>query len=399
MPVYYNTPAPPILFKEGVVIFWGACANLANMELCVSQLQRPRRYLTVEPATFLFMFATFLSYPTYQQLLYSTLCDHKCSTFHNSTCNKPNSVQLHYQSETSHWILYTNLAKGIPTILVSLVYGSLSDLLGRRLFIILPAVGAALNSVVVLLVFYIAPKNISLYLIGAVLSGVTGGFSAFNFAVYSYAADNSDHDNRTQRIGWLEAMTYFGSTLSGFVSGVWIKYQGFGPPYFGILACHITVIFYVILFLPPSTFSNHQTRVKGSINTTYVTNINETHVCTTILVAMVTKLYQFGRLFLNSCQLVTLFAVFFVLEINFLGIVDTVVLYGLTRLCWGPDFVGYFLASKSLVSGLAASVILPLLTYCGVKDILIAVIGIISGAAALAVMGVATHTWIMFLGK
>lgn len=378
---------------------FGTCANSAKMEQCVSRLQRPRSYLTVEPATFLFMFASFLSYPTYQQLLYSTLCGHNCSTSHNSTCNKPNPVQLHYQSETSHWILYTNLASGIPTILVSLVYGSLSDLLGRRLFIILPAVGSVLNSIVVLFVFYIAPKKISLYLIGAVLSGVTGGFSAFNFAVYSYAADNSNHDNRTRRIGCLEAMTYFGSTLSGFVSGVWIMYQGFGPPYFGILACHITVIFYVILFLPASTSSNHQTRLERPINATYVANVNVTNVCTTTLDAIVTKLYQFGCLFVSSCQLGALFVVFFVLEINFLGIVDTVVLYGLTRLCWGPDFVGYFLASKSLVSGIAASLILPFLTYCGIKDIIIAVVGIISGAAALTVMGVATHTWVMFLGK
>ena len=369
------------------------------MEQCVSRLQRPRRYLTVEPAAFLFMFASFLSYPTYQQLLYSTLCNHNCSTSHNSTCNKPSPVQLHYQSETSHWILYTNLAQGIPTILVSLACGSLSDLLGRRLFIILPAVGSALNSINVLLVYYMAPKKISIYLIGAVLSGVTGGFSTFNFAVYSYAADNSNHGNRTRKIGWLEAMTYFGSTLSGLVSGVWIKYQGFGPPYFGILACHITVMFYVILFLPPSTSSNHQSRVVEPINTTYFTNLNVTDVCTTTLVAMVIKLYQFGCLFLNSCQLVALFLVFFVLEINFLGIIDTVVLYGLTRLCWGPDFVGYFLAAKSLVSGVAASLILPFLTYYGVKDIRIAVVGIISGAAALTVMGVATHTWIMFLGK
>ena len=90
---------------------------------------------------------------------------------------------------------------------------------------------------------------------------------------------------------------------------------------------------------------------------------------------------------------------FFIVEINFLGINDTVILFSLGGpLCWTSDWLGYFLALKSFMNGVAALFILPLLVFCNVKDTTILIVGLVSGAAGLVFMGLSTTTWMMFIG-
>ena len=91
---------------------------------------------------------------------------------------------------------------------------------------------------------------------------------------------------------------------------------------------------------------------------------------------------------------------YFVVEINFLGITDVVILYSLGQpLCWTPDFIGYFLALKVFLSGLASLFLLPLLSTVGLPDTITILFGLASGATALVLMGIATQTWIMFIGN
>ena len=149
---------------------------------------------TVHPrqALFLFMFAFFLLYPIYQELLHHTFCqqDPSCP-------GQPKSHSRHS------------------------LYGSLLDATKeRRVFLILPSVGATINALLIVVVQYTSPDYTWVYLIGAGLSGLTGGFSVFNLSAYSYAADISNHGDRTQRMGWLEATTYASSFLSQLIGGV-----------------------------------------------------------------------------------------------------------------------------------------------------------------------------------
>lgn len=350
------------------------------------------------------MLASFLSYPVYQQLIFHTLCynDEACSTAitNQSSCKIQDATVLQYQREASHWILYTNLAASLPAILLSLLYGSLSDVFGRKQFIILPAVGGAVNSIVILIVQYVRPNDFRIYLIGAGVSGLTGGFSVFNLAVYSYIANSSNYGNRTQRMAWLEATSYLSSFLSQLVSGIWIERQGFSIPYFGILACQISVIFYVLLFLPSLPQSLPQS--TSSENKPLLNSDKKESgraFLLTIVTVVTNNVFRFVQLFSRSWRLILLSFVFFVLEVNFLGITDTVILYALTRLCWSSDLIGYFLAEKSFCNAVAAMIILPLLMKFKVKDTHIAIIGLVSGATALVMMGVASNTWIMFIGK
>ena len=267
------------------------------------------------------------------------------------------------------------------------------------MFLILPSVGAIINALLIVVVQYTSPDYTWVYLVGAGLSGLTGGVSVFNLSAYSYAADISNHGDHTQRMGWLEATTYTSSFLSQLIGGVWIDKQGYATPYFGVIACHVTVVFYVLLFLPAQEENREeQPRPLGDNEPLLVNATVNKPPKRKKAVEVFLRVYRFIHLLCHSWQHLCLAVVFLILELNFLGIIDTVILYALSRLCWDSKTIGYFLAEKSGFNAIAALLVLPLLVRFRVSDPVIGIIGLLFGSAALVVMGFATQTWIMFIG-
>lgn len=377
-------------------------------------LMSPRVYMTVEPILLVFMFAQFLSYPVYQNLLHSMVCAEtpNCNaSLRNSNetaCSgsSESAVEQEVQRQTSYWILYTNLAMGVPSILVSVFYGSISDQLGRKLFIFLPALGAAMNTGVLLEVAYLPdqlPKY--LFLMGAFASGLYGGYSVLNSAAYSYVADVTARSGRTRQIGLLESMTYLGATLSLLAGGVWISRDPSCVSIFWcILACQLAVMLYTLLALPESMyFSGQRSEVDRTQMSTYNRKFSQTHkfsrACSRFFSAVHHNMYGFCKLLLTNWRLSVLLLAFAVVEINFLGITDVVFLYAMGRpLCWGASMVGYFLALKVFCNGLASLFVLPVMLALHVSDTVITMVGLVSGSLGLLMMGVADRSWIMFLG-
>lgn len=382
--------------------------------------------MTVEPVILVFMFSQFLSYSLFQQLVYSMVCDgttgcrnnineshfytESVTSYNESVtsynCSSvPSAVEHEVQEKTSHWILYVNLAMGIPSILSSIFYGSISDLLGRKPLIFLPALGAAINTAVILEVIYLGNQlPMYLFLVGAFSSGMYGGYSVLNSAAYSYASDVTAHSGRTRQIGLLQSMMYFGATLSLLVSGVWIKRDpSFMTPFWCVFACQAAVMLYTVVGLPESMHFSHQhareRRPQSMYHRRYSQSLKFTRNCFKFMGTMKKNISSFFKLLLTNWRLSLLLLTFLFVEINFSGITDIAVLYSIGKpLCWEPDIIGYFLASKVFFNGLASVFILPILLALHLNDAIITLVGLIAGAASLILMGVATKTWIMFIG-
>ena len=307
-----------------------------------------------------------------------------------------NAVDEQVQTETSHWLLYLNIVGGVPSILMALLYGSISDRLGRKLFIILPAIGSAFNAVIVLQLVYLKETlPVAFLLIGSLVVGFFGNFSIINFAVYSYASDISVCNKRTRQLGILESMTYIGGTISLLLGGVWIKTsQSYSPPFWCIIACNIVIAVYVIVALPES-WNFHKASTAGvNFQAEYFSRVKS--LCKSIG----KNICDYFALLLTNWRVAVLMTIFFIVEINFLGITDVVILYTIGEpLCWASDLIGYFLALKLFFNGISLLVILPILLAIGLSDTVILSLGFISGSSALIIMGLSTHTWMMFLGK
>ena len=382
------------------------------------KLHQPRTYLTVEPVLFLFAFASFLSYTVFQELLHHLICRRtpNCSSANEGGhCAVPGPTEQLVQTETSHWLLYINIASGVPSILVSVIYGAVSDMKGRRLFMILPVLGSILNQTVVLLAVYFQDTlPLPILLLGAFVSGIGGTFPVFNFAVYSYVSDISSNSKRTIHIGILESMTFLGATASLLLGGRWVNNIDFASPLFCIIAIHLAIMTYVIVALPESM--DVIQRQGGVVNPSprqpptvslprqpssrqHDVVSDQPHSCGLVR-SSCSNLVAFLKLLFTSWKLTLLLGMFFVVEINFLGISDTAVLFALGEpLCWGTDTIGYFLAAKVFMNGVATLLLLPLFSLIGFRDITLLVVGLVAGGAGLALMGSSTHTWMMFIGE
>ena len=351
-----------------------------------------RRYFfrpTVEPVLLLFMFANFMSMPVLQQLLYNWICDDTtgCNLDEQNTthtrCSEPGEVEQQVETTTSHWILYINLANSIPSIFAALVAGGASDKVGRKVLIATAAAGGIINAIVIIMTSTAGlPKYVLLF--GAGATGLFGGFTVINLAVYSYMADISSAQERTSRFGILESMTFIGGSLSGVIGGLWIKSGHYTQPFY-LVGSLYTVVFIITIIphLIPESVDIHD---KITVN---------------VLKLIYHNMKSFIGLFVFSeySVILLLLFIFLIVEINFIGLSDVIVLFSLGRpLCWSSDLIGYFLSIKVAFNGLAALFILPLLSK-KLTDPVIIIIGLFSGAAALIIMGFSYHTWIMFAGK
>ena len=354
-------------------------------------LRRKRAFFTVEPVCLVYMLASFFSYSVFQELMRSMVCrlTPDCiTTGANSTqttttgCNVTSAVDQSVEAQSSHWLLYFNIAYGVPSILVSLLYGGISDQIGRKPFIVLPIVGNIVNTIVMISVVYSNTSHVHYFLIGGFAGGLLGNFSIFNLAAYSYAADISTHSKRTLHISILESMTYLGATLSGLIGSFWLGSGGFGPPLAFIVGLDLLALAYVIIALPGTLIRSH-----------------ELH-CSSLVSGAATNVVEIVKVALNSWRMIFLLLIFFVVELNFLGITDTVILYTLGEpLCWSYSLVGYFLAASVFLNGVVSLFVLPFLTWIKFQDTSIVLFGLIAGAGSLLIMSFASKNWLMFIGE
>lgn len=359
--------------------------------------------MTVEPVLFFTAFNNFLVYPASVALVHDLVCQvtPNCSGVAaaaaeqangtSSSCGKVTSqVEQEVQTVASHFLLYTNLAFCLPILVVSLLYGYLSDKWGRKMFILIPLAMTALSSAVTVVVIELE-VNIYVLLVGQMLNGLGGSFPVNNLVSYAYISDITTSGGRTARIGVLESMFYFAASLGGLLGGVTVQHMGYAAPYLITIVCHVFLVFYVVCALPESVRPPQTRR-----DTTPLSNGNKIR-WRGILSELLNSANR------NRCHMVVvvlLLVIFFTVQMIYLGILDIQYLFALAEpLCWGLDVLGYFAAYVVATNGLASMFLLPLLTFLGLPDPIIVCIGLISGVLLLVGMGIATQTWVMFLGK
>ncbi|KAJ8308583.1 hypothetical protein KUTeg_013457 [Tegillarca granosa] len=189
------------------------------------------RKITVEPTIFLYMFYLFLQLPTFQALIYYKVCTFKyndttiCDNLENETYKQE---EMYVQKESSSWILKTNLAFGLPSILVVTFFlAPWGDRVGRKVPVILPVVGSILNSCFNLLNALFIDWELQMLVIGPLLNGLSGGFVACMMSGYSYVGHDSDKEFKTIRVGIIEALIFLAGTFGVLLSGVLLDRTSF----------------------------------------------------------------------------------------------------------------------------------------------------------------------------
>ena len=210
------------------------------------------RKITVEPVLFSYMLCMFMAFPLIQQVAFKKICHEK---YDDEICkNLSKSQEDFVHQKTSKWILYQSVSLTLPSIVASLILGSWSDKVGRKVILILPSIGSVLLYINYILNVAFYSLNVNYLLIGVCISGLFGGFATTLLGVFSYISDITDKSQRTLRVSVLESMVFLGGTVGNFIGGVLVDNGGFIPAFGLCLALNVLIILYVSLLLPESYF-------------------------------------------------------------------------------------------------------------------------------------------------
>ncbi|KAK7156535.1 hypothetical protein R3I94_006558 [Phoxinus phoxinus] len=338
--------------------------------------------VTVEPVLFLSMFSIALQMPLNTQYLWERLSE---DVGYNGTkgggCNATVHDPLLKEVETltAHWNLYINLGGFLVGLIMVTLLGSWSDRGGRRMVLIIPSLGLAVQAAVYLIVMYLK-LPVFWFLIGRICSGLSGDFNSILAGCFAYVADTSGMGSRTFRVAILEACLGLSGMFASILGGLWRRAQGYINPFWLVLATNLAAAFYTYLFVPETVTPDPGAKLLSTRHHRAIYQLYESDTPQ----GRRTKLWFY------------IFCFFLVVSVH-LGCSDLYVLYELSApLCWGPELIGYGSAAKNLayltsLMGLRAM-------QCCLEDSWVAVVGLTSNIVGLIVISIADTTPLMFTG-
>ncbi|KAK3531265.1 hypothetical protein QTP70_015195 [Hemibagrus guttatus] len=341
--------------------------------------------VTVEPVLFLSMFSLSLQMPLYTQYLWDRISE---DVGYNGTggrggCGNSTAehdpLQKEVEALTAHWNLYINLGGFLVSLFVVILIGSWSDRAGRRLVLILPSLGLAVQATVYLMVMYLK-LPVVWFLLGRICSGLSGDFNAILAGCFAYVADISDKRSRTFRVAILEACLGVAGMFASIIGGKWRHAQGYINPFWLVLATNLATALYAFLFVPESVTPDPGARLFSSSH-----------------LRAVYKLYASGGQGGHRTRLWLYTLCFFLVITVHFGTRELYVLYELsTPLCWGSELIGYGSAIYHMAY-LTSLLGLRVLQLC-LDDSCVAILGLVSSISSLVVFSVANTTGLMFTG-
>lgn len=349
----------------------------------------------VEPVVALYAFSCFLFFPVGQQYVYRRLWEQLTNTSYpiteNSSSCGSNGSSRHsrdfeeVQRQASYFSLYSELLSLIPSLIVTILLVTYSDRGGRKMAILPPLFGTLLYILTYLVVSYF---ELDVYiLIGAsLLSSLFGGFGTFLGGIFAYIADLCETDReRTLRMTGVEMIIGLFSGGAAISTGYFLAATGFNYPFVTSALCLCLNIIYVIFFLEESRPRDSRV-LDGSSRSSARRDI----VCGFFFI-----------LSLGTCKaktvLTLMILIFTSLSFANSGGLSMVTLYELNEpLCWSEILIGYGVALSTTVF-LASYVGVRAFTYCGVSQLVIVLLGILSVMAGMIMSAFAKTTLMMFL--
>lgn len=343
----------------------------------------------VEPILFIYMLTLFLQFPAIQALIYLKFCS---QNYNETVCNNLSSItykseENNVQKNTSHWILYQNLALLVPSIFSAMKLGRIGDTVSRKWTILLPIIGQFLCSIIYLINAIYVQINLSYILIGPLLSGLCGGFTSLIMGIYSYVSHTTEIKARTVRMGILESMTFFSGTLGVILVGVLLDNFGFIVVFGIVFVLNCIALSYTIFVIKDITPEKVLTRQE------IISDIFSLEGYRTAF-----KFFYKARGRNQNLILALGTLVICILMFSTAGDIDLSLLYLLhPPLSFSKTFISYYLGLDNCMKALPLVILFPLFKRCfSVNDSFWAVLGILSKAFGCILFGSSHVLWLVF---
>ncbi|KAE8349924.1 major facilitator superfamily domain-containing protein [Aspergillus coremiiformis] len=177
----------------------------------------------------------------------------------NSQCQIPE-----VQSRVARFQLYFNLVVGLLSAVASPQLGHLSDRYGRTSMIALSGLGTILAEIITVIVAANAERvSIYLLLLGAMLDGLGGSFTAIMALSSSYASDCTIPGKRSVAFGYLHGAIFTGVAAGPFLVAILMKRtHNIMSIFYSALALHVLFFFAALLIIPESLTEEHKQRAR-----------------------------------------------------------------------------------------------------------------------------------------
>ena len=348
--------------------------------------------LPPEPIIFLYFSALSFQRFVLPDYIYYTSCIQlqggNCSNILNQNQSVPcgntlNSSINSLQTYSSYLSLVAQLLYTVPTLVTIFIAGTLSDVIGRKLILIIALVASILASVIFLLIhlFKLHPYFI---LLPELVDGLGGNHQFVTIAVSSMVADLTTHKRRTFRLSIMEACILMGTFLFQVISGYLLSWLGFLWSFVIVIVMYVITLLY-ILCVPESL--SKAAKPPSSSPTSLYKKTKST------LVQCVNPFLLFVR---NKDRLkfAIYLAVFGFIISDVVTTLNIFPLYALAPpLCWGPSKQGWYLGLTYLARCIGLYLFLPFLFKCGCPDNLLILIGTLDSALVYGLTGALNTDW------
>lgn len=347
----------------------------------------------------IFMFLVMFHPQIYRQLFFQRTAQDIMSnasnyTVPNSTVCLKQDIIVNYtsnatferlQREANIFNMYSEIISLTCGSITALIYGPLSDTIGRKPILLIVFIGLLLASLMQISVILF---EINLYynLLSVALYGLGGGFATMSGVTFAAVTDITPKKWRTIRMGAVESCVALGFIASFLIGFNWFQSDNcnFLPPAILMVALSIISLLYLILFPEPlgkdqssdsSGFKKLANGAKLFFVPSYSGYSNWWRVWFITLVICLTALCEVGG--------------------------DEIMSYFLYNkpLEWSYRWIGYFGAFTNAIDAVTLLVILPILLKLGLSQYIILLLGVILPSLSNAAIANVKKTWEMIVGK
>ena len=361
------------------------------------------KLVTVEVSIVLFMMGRHLYNPLYEQYYYrvygSDILRNTSFVFPNGSYCVSSDLIDNYtgnndsykldEAFSNHLVAYGQAANTVPSILVTIMLGPVMDKYGRKIGIILPAVGTMLQGT---FTFFIVKYSLSPYffILANFIGGSFGNLTCILSASFTYVADISSPRWRSLRVGCIEAALALGTGSGTLLVGYWLHKINcnFDPPLLFYIGCNLLIVIYTLLFVPESLTRAEREKLsernpKGP--RAYIQGM---------------KLFVGGLSLSYTWMLYVSTAVIIVMVVNGYGgsLIDVYFLKAVP-FNFNSLQIGIFQALKAASQSLANLLFVALLVALTVGDRWILMIAVLVHCACNALIGFSNSTWQLYSSK
>ena len=356
----------------------------------------------VEIVSFLFLFGMYFEMQLYQQYYFQRIFrtiikDNVTNMSIDDICLNQSLIENITSSESfvkgqkmvNDFSMITVIIFLLPSIVVSLFAGPLSDRYGRKPLFASVFIGQLIAAVCIVLIVYLE-LNMLYFFIGAFAMGISGGFGVMMGATFSYISDVTPKKWLTIRMGIVEASIFVSTATSSAAAYKWIQLTNctFKPQVWVVVAAVVLGLIYTIII--PESLSK-ESRVK---------NMSKSKKGLKSLAIGVKIFFWKSYLGINVWKLWIVLIVMVLIMINQNGITE-IIAYILHNkpLEWDYELIGTYIALSSVSHLVALIFLLPILVLIKLPDSVITLIGVCVSCGMYVFAALFTKSWEMFLGE